>query len=608
MQECEPLTPATGPRNDIHDVSRMTTVLRLGVLLGAALLCACQSLQELPLSPFSKRIPYSITVNDQPELEKLLQQELDLYRRGLQQEQFSQPRKIAFLERQLLQRKLHSEGYYASRIRLAIEPERLRYGIDAGPLYRIAKLSIRQPSHVHLSLDEVPLASGMPLKAAAVLDARKLIETKLQDRFCLLRPEVSYRVILDHAANTADLRFRVSDSPEAEFGTINIEGLHSVEASYLLDRLPFRSGDCYKRKLLDRARLNLLQTNLVASISIEELPPQNRQVPIRLHVTERAHKTVTAGAGFETDEGLGVSAGWEHRNLRGRGEKLTVDAYLAENAQRLSSRLTFPHYRRNAQTLTIYTELSSENPDAYESESGAGGVELTRQVNPHLRVLLGGDLTFSRVTDDDQSEDFALLSLPVNFELDYRNDPLDPVRGWIAALNIRPYWDAYDTGIHFIRTTLASSIYWSPAVETLRPTLALRGALGGISGVERERVPANVRFYAGGGGSVRGYAYQSIGPLDSDDKPEGGLSFAELSAEARLRWGQDWGVVLFLDGGSAFTSSTPDFDRSMLWGAGIGLRYYTSFAPIRFDIGVPLDRRDDLDSAFQIYISIGQAF
>jgi len=120
-------------------------------------------------------------------------------------------------------------------------------------------------------------------------------------------------------------------------------------------------------------------------------------------------------------------------------------------------------------------------------------------------------------------------------------------------------------------------------------------------------VPADERFYAGGGGSIRGYSYQSVGPLSGGD-PVGGRSLLELSTELRLRLGERFGFVGFLDGGSAFGAAFPDFDEELLWGTGLGFRYFTAVGPLRLDFAVPLDRRHGIDDAFQVYISLGQAF
>jgi translocation and assembly module TamA len=137
--------------------------------------------------------------------------------------------------------------------------------------------------------------------------------------------------------------------------------------------------------------------------------------------------------------------------------------------------------------------------------------------------------------------------------------------------------------------------------------LATGVTLGSIVGAETEEIPADERFYAGGGGSVRGYAYQSVGPLIGD-VPTGGSSLIELTMEFRLKITERLGVVGFLDGGNVFTTKYPDIGEKLFWGAGGGFRYYTRIGPLRLDVGFPLDRRPDVDDRFQIYVSLGQAF
>ncbi|PKQ01666.1 MAG: outer membrane protein assembly factor, partial [Alphaproteobacteria bacterium HGW-Alphaproteobacteria-12] len=121
-------------------------------------------------------------------------------------------------------------------------------------------------------------------------------------------------------------------------------------------------------------------------------------------------------------------------------------------------------------------------------------------------------------------------------------------------------------------------------------------------------VPGSTRFFAGGGGSVRGYGYQMAGPLDAQNDPAGGRSVLEANVETRYRASETIGVVAFIDGGQAFDNPVPSLGDPLLWGAGLGLRYYTPIGPIRADIAVPLNRRTGVDDAFQIYVSLGQAF
>ena len=523
-------------------------------------------------------------------------------------QQYSKRSKIARYESQLLNERLRAEGYYAGEIRSNLQSDRIIYWINPGPLYHIEQLVLELPPAIILPASSaLGIQEGSPLRSQAVHDAQKALTEVIALQFCLYRIDIDYRVIVFHKTHSAQVILRVEDSPSVTLGDITFTGMRSLDENYLLERLPIKQGDCFKRNLIDTAHLRLMQSNLLARADFHIGEPTDSKVPISIDVVERLHRTVSAGAGFQSDEGFGLSAGWEHRNVKGRAQKVSVDTYLAQNLQTVSSSLTVPHFRRNNQSITFYTELEHGDTDAFESKLATVGIEISRPFQRHFRGILGTELEFSEVKENIQTDTFALLSVPLTLEYDKRNDPLDPRHGWVASGQVRPYWDAYDTNTQFIKSTLAASAYLSLEDLAWQPTFAIRGALGAISGIEHDQVPATVRYYVGGGGSVRGYPFQSLGPL-TDDDPDGGLSFTEVSLETRLRWGSHWGGVVFLDGGYAYEDAWPELGQDLRWGAGFGLRYYTSFAPIRLDIAMPLNKRDEIDDDFQLYISIGQAF
>ncbi|MGI9508792.1 MAG: BamA/TamA family outer membrane protein, partial [Geminicoccaceae bacterium] len=159
----------------------------------------------------------------------------------------------------------------------------------------------------------------------------------------------------------------------------------------------------------------------------------------------------------------------------------------------------------------------------------------------------------------------------------------------------------------FNKTSVAYSRYLRIKERDPRFVLAGRAKAGFIFGTTRDSVPADLRFYAGGGGSVRGFGYQLAGELDDDDDPIGGRSLFELAGELRSQFTETIGAALFVDSGAAYSATAPDFEEFPRVGAGVGLRYFSPIGPLRLDVGVPVNRRDD-DDAFQIYVSIGQAF
>lgn len=564
---------------------------------------------DIPSLPFlAKKADITIELQNNTLLLKVLEEELTRQRQNNRQlQQYSKRHKISRYEKQLLNERLRAEGYYAAQIKIQLQGEHIMYRVDPGPVYRVRDVVFQHPAQLDIPQTIVGLEAGDSLRAETVLAGKNALRTYVADNFCLYSIDVDYRVTLEHQTSSASVTFVVEDSPSVHFGDIEFVGLQSIDEDYLRALLPFKPGDCFKPGRIDTARLTLIQSNLLASVNAEVKPPATDAVPILLRVVERHHRRVSAGVGFESDAGFGISAGWENRNLMGRAQKLTIDSHIAQNTQNISSRLTLPHFHRNDQSITFYTDLGRDNTDAFQSTNGTLGAEISRRLQRNLRGLVGGELTFSQVEENGIDDTFALLSLPLSLEYDRRSDPLDPRSGWAASVQVRPFWDIYDTGTKFVKSTIAASVFFTLDDFLWHPTLAIRSAIGTINGIGREQVPANVRFYAGGGGSVRGYPFQTLGPL-TDNEPDGGMSFTELSIETRLRWGQNWGGVIFLDGGFAYEENVPQVNEDLLWGAGLGLRYYTSFAPIRFDIAIPLSKRDGIDDDYQLYISIGQAF
>jgi translocation and assembly module TamA len=509
---------------------------------------------------------------------------------------------------ELIQQFMRSRGYYAATIENTQTNGQVAHQIYPGPRYTIAKLTFDWPENVGLPPDSiVNIKKTDPLVAQQVLDSVASIKRWVADEHCLRDIEVSYQAVVHHPDQSATLVFSLQPSPQLVFGPLSYSGNTDIEDSYLTSYLGFVEGDCFKPRLLDDARLKLLQTNLLANV--DPLPGDivSGAVPIHFRVTERKQRSIFGSIGYDADVKTKVTAGWEHRNMFGRGEQLTAEITHSSISKGLNGSLTFPHFLSPKQRLTLTGNLAQETPEAYDVYLGEAGANIKRELTTHLSANVGTRLKFSRVKEFENPEDFALLSLPVSLDYSARNNPLNPTRGWASGLQIEPFADLYQTSRRFTRSTVAGSTYLTADRWRLKPTLALRMAIGTIDGSSLADVPVDERFYVGGGGSVRGYKYQSIGELDIDNIPLGGLSFSEVSLELRSRISSSIGITVFVDGGNTYTDKAPAFGKDFLYGAGIGLRYHTAFAPFRFDIAKPLDKREG-DSSYQIYIAIGQAF
>jgi len=298
---------------------------------------------------------------------------------------------------------------------------------------------------------------------------------------------------------------------------------------------------------------------------------------------------------------------WEHRNLTGAGERLTLSAVYSEIGYSGDIKAQRPDFIITDQTLSLSARVAREDTDAYQSDTRSILLAIDRELHPGWIVGIGAGFKFADVESSDRVERFGLLYLPARSDWDRSNDFFDPTSGYRMSLTGAPYWDALNDQVTFFKSRAGAATY-TRLSRRHRLDWAGRLSLGSISGATREAIPADERFYAGGGGTLRGYPYQSVGPLDARQKPLGGKSILLLSSEIRWRINEEFGAAVFVDGGNVFEESYPDEFTEFKWGAGAGLRYFTPVGPLRFDIAFPLNRRRGIDDDFQFYISLGQAF
>jgi translocation and assembly module TamA len=230
-----------------------------------------------------------------------------------------------------------------------------------------------------------------------------------------------------------------------------------------------------------------------------------------------------------------------------------------------------------------------------------------RRLTEHLRGSLGLGFDHTITDQGGRTRTFNLVGAPLILTYNNSNSLLDPTRGFRFDVAATPYSRLLGSDLSFTSLRLSPAGYVS-LDKSARAVLAVRGSVGSILGVGRDDTPAEHRFYAGGSNTVRGFPYQKAGPLDANGDPIGGLSIVSGSVELRYRLTETIGIVPFIDAATVSDSRLPKLDKSVFTGAGLGVRYYTSFGPIRVDIGLPVNHRHAVGAPFQIYASIGQAF
>tara|TARA_R110001592_G_scaffold27763_26_gene102950 strand:- start:7374 stop:9125 length:1752 start_codon:yes stop_codon:yes gene_type:complete len=541
------------------------------------------------------------------------QEEIGAYIRTIIDEGFAEPAEdaedIAYLQEAVrldVLKAMRAKGYYDAAVAYEDEGEEAgRYQVEAGALTIISAISVR-PAEYEKKFPDLGIAAGDALDAAKVLTAQGKLLQKIQKESCAYDLDIRHSVILDPATRTAEIIFRVEEGKPAAFGALKFSGMESVDQSYIDKLITWDEGACFKHEKLAAVRDKLLGTGLFsrADAVLPSDAAKRKDLPVEFVLKERAQRTLSAGLSYYTDEGVGAIFGWEHRNFLGSGEKFNADLTLSMLEQTLETNLTKPYFLRNDQTLSLSASVGREDTDAYERLSIGTGFSVKRTFSKYLSGRAGMDFELTRITEENESADnFALLSPIAALTFDSRNDTLDPHKGSLVKISVEPAFDVLGESDPFVKNKFTAQTYYE---AHKRLVLAGRINLGSIIGSSSENLPASERFFAGGGGSVRGFGYQEVGPHDSGD-PAGGRSLVEGSFELRYKATDTLGGVAFIDVGQVTDKVTPSVDNLAI-GAGLGFRYYTDFGPLRFDVGVPLKGDENTDANFQVYISIGQAF
>ncbi len=512
---------------------------------------------------------------------------------------------------------LSSQGFYGGQVSGELDrvsvPATVIFKVNPGLPYHLESVTVKLSEEERERQVSLPGPSdmGLPLGKVAlskpIVDASMKIAMKLQNQGYAFAQVTDRKVWVDHTTRSVRVAYTVRLGPEIEFGETRVTGLETVAEDYVLRRLPWKMGDRFAEDLMEEAQRRIVETGLFGLVRVSHgvTLDEKGRLPVAIEVKERKHRTVKAGISYNSDVGPGGKVSWENRNLFGDAERLNFSVEATGIGLQGEAGFRRPDFLRTDQALVFRAVLKREDPDAYRSESFDVNSQVERLFSKQLSGAIGVGVRLSKVDQFEEDQQTALFYVPSRLEWKTMDRPMDPTQGGWLTIDLAPYQDLGEQDLRFFKAYGRYSRY----LLLLDPNLllALKGVVGTIGGASRDNVPADLRFYAGGGGSIRGYPYQKVGPLE-DGEPKGGRSLVEVSAEVRFKVTEKIGLVAFLDGGNAFASSFPDPGETLRWGVGGGIRYYTPVGPLRLDVGIPLHRREGIDDPYQVYISLGQAF
>jgi len=510
--------------------------------------------------------------------------------------------------------------------------------VEPGPLFRMRNVSVIDARTRRPFPDEqlppriVKLKSGDPARAADIRAA----ETALVDHFRSLSYPLTkvakVRPVVFHRDDAMDVEIAIDTGPRAAFGAVTVSGQSNVDPKVVRSMIYIEPGDPYSPAAVAASRKSVLKLPAISSVRMRE-PNRldaNGQLPIDAEVTDRKPHVVGLSARYSTLDGPATRAYWQHRNLFGGAESLRLEGdlfvpprtnsraidnlksfELADLGGRFRASFVKPGLSGTRNDLLLDGMIERDNTGGdiyggYSSKRVTGSAAIRHRFTDAFSVQFGATGERGTTSDSLGTIDYSLFGAQAAVTYDSTDRPLDPTKGIRATGSVTAYPEFLGSSAGIVESRVQASTYYSIDDEA-RYIVAGRIGLGSVAGASLGDIPATHRFYAGGGGSVRGYRFRSLSPLGPTGEVIGGRSLFEASVEGRIKITDTIGLVPFVDAGGAFEPAYPDFSQPLRYSAGLGLRYYTAVGPIRLDVAMPLNRRPD-DNRWALYIGIGQAF
>jgi translocation and assembly module TamA len=525
-------------------------------------------------------------------------------------------------DQQLLANIMRTSGYYDAQIETKVEqaatgPLTVRFSITPGPLYRLQSVAVEGLAATGVKAPQFEAILGLSeddaVDADDIVGGRAALEKSLREQGFPFAKVGEPDVVIDHQQRNGTLVMSVDAGGAQKFGLIRIKSEKPPFSAEHVSRIArFNQGEAYDQKWVEDLRRALVATGVVGAVDIAPVKGSAEgSTDIEVALEPAPLRTIAGDAGYGTGEGIRVEASWTHRNLIRPEGALTIRGVAGTREQLAGVIFRQSNFRVRDRILNARILGRRINQPAFDARTLEIGTSIERQSNIIWQKRWTWNIGAEFIASDESDitagilarrQTYLIGALPISLGYDRSNDLLDPTKGFRLGLRLSPEISLRNGRNAYLRAQIDGSIY--QAVSP-RVVLAGRVRLGSVFGAVTPELAPSRRFYAGGGGSVRGFGYQAIGPRDAFNDPVGGRSLAEFSLEARIRFGA-FGVVPFIDAGNIYDGRLPRLS-GFRYGAGLGVRYHSSFGPIRVDVGTPINPQTG-DNRITVFVSLGQAF
>ncbi|WP_244606417.1 autotransporter assembly complex protein TamA [Arsenicitalea aurantiaca] len=532
---------------------------------------------------------------------------------------------------------LYAQGYYGGTINIFVagreattlppdvrlpDPAPVTVIVDPGPVFTFNRVAIANrapftddPRDQVGAPEDAGYGRGEVARSSVVLRAEQLALEAWRQQGHPKAEIIDREVVADHQTRTVDVLIRVSPGSRASFGPVAVQGTEYMDPDFVARQSGLTLGEEFDPDEVERARNRLSRLDVFRALRLEEAPAIGADglLPYTIIVQEQALRRFGVGATYSTVDGLGVEGFWLHRNLFGQAERLRLDAKIAGIGFPIETEafdyafggtFTKPGFWTPDTDLVAAIAAERTVLPAFIETSASARLGLNHFLSDEITLEGAATYKYAEFEDDFGIRTFSTAGLFGGFTFDNRDEPLDATEGFFVNVTAEPYYE-FIFGNPGLRATAEARTYFGFGDDGMF-VLAARVKAGALLGPDLAEIPPDRLFFAGGGGSVRGYGFKSIGVEGPDGIVTGGRYLLEGSLEARAKVTGDIGAVAFVDAGYVAADTFPGIEDLRV-GAGLGLRYDTGLGPLRLDVAIPLNKRDG-DPDYALYVGIGQAF
>lgn len=576
----------------------LLTLMAFATLLGLALTSPSRA-DEQPELTLEGELPEGVAANVRtlvdlsrypcrpgPGQQTLIRRQVrDDARRALQALGFYQPT--------LTPRWSEPDDDHCFRLTLAVQPGPPT--LLTGPDIRIQGEAAEDPAFQR-AVDDSGLREGQRLRHDRYEALKRTLQQLLINRGYAEGALTEHRLEVDRDRHRARVVLHLDSGPRYRFGAVTLAGDTQLKEPLVRAYLGFAAGEPFSNERLLSAQQAYLGTGYFSAVRVERGEPDraDHTIDITLHFTPRNEWALLAGAGVSTDTGPRVRLGIENRRVNADGHKARAETELSGVRQGVGAGYTIPLSDPLNEKLELRTSYVKEQTDTTDSEIFSVGADYIVKLDsgwvatPSIEYLRE---TYQVADQIDQAE----LVIP-GFQLSRvkSDDPVYPRFGWRLGGKVRGAHKALSSSATFVQYDLWGKLI----VPVFKGRFITRGEFGFTDVTDVTELPASLRFFAGGDASVRGFAYESLGPKNDDGEVIGGRHLLVGSVEYDYPITRNWSVAVFGDAGNAFN----DFDDYEIErSAGFGVRWRSPLGPIRVDLARGVEENRD----WRLHLSMG---